>query len=324
MKRKIFISYAWESENSDDNKIKSFAQWLAVYLKKWDIDVLLDLYENHPGSKLDEFMSKGIDSSNFVICICTKTYIDKMRDPRTGVYNEITLLNEKSDSPFVIPIIERGEFNSLPDFFKGKFVSEFILSTPYSQENEKSMFELISTIRDETLSIKNVNTETRIDDYYKSVETFKFQGEIEKLMNFDTQTANKVTFQYLLNDGNFIIGVPPMNFTTSWSFAGSNDVHSYNKVQEMFYIYDFKEFNLVKSLKDIPMNRSTSIGWATTLKVGDGIMWINHMDYVAIGKILSVNADFDNNYQSTLTLEYKILNPIELSNDFIQDMDINN
>lgn len=33
-----------------------FTQWLAVYLKKWDFEVLLDVYENHPGTKLDSFM----------------------------------------------------------------------------------------------------------------------------------------------------------------------------------------------------------------------------------------------------------------------------
>ena len=34
MKRRIFISYAWEKEKTADRKIKSFTQWLAIYLKK--------------------------------------------------------------------------------------------------------------------------------------------------------------------------------------------------------------------------------------------------------------------------------------------------
>lgn len=323
MKTKVFISYAWEKQSIDDNKIKSFAQWLAVYLKKWNIDVLLDLYENHPGSKLDEFMSKGINSSNFVICICTETYIDKMKDSKTGVYNEITLLKQMSDSPFVIPIIEKGKFNNLPDFFEGKFVSELVFSSPYSQENKKSMFELISTLRDESLSISSVNIEARIDDYYRNVETFKFQGKVEKLMSFETQIENKITFQYLLNGGDFTIGIPPMNFITHWSTAGFESIYSYNKVQEMFYIHDFKEFDIVKSPSDIPIDRSTSITWSTPLKLGDGIMWINHGNYVAIGKISNINFDSENEYQSDVTLEYKILNPIELSDDFIQGANIN-
>lgn len=34
MNRKVFISYAWEEDDKKDQKVKSFTQWLAVYLKK--------------------------------------------------------------------------------------------------------------------------------------------------------------------------------------------------------------------------------------------------------------------------------------------------
>ena len=43
MKKKIFISYAWEENSEKDKKVKMFTQWLAVYLKKWDFEVLLDV-----------------------------------------------------------------------------------------------------------------------------------------------------------------------------------------------------------------------------------------------------------------------------------------
>lgn len=322
LKTKVFISYAWEKRDLDDDKIKSFVQWLAIYLKKWNIDVQLDLYENHPGSNLDQFMSKGINSSNFVICVCTETYIDKMKDSKTGVYNEITLLKKLANSTFIIPIVERGKVNILPDFFKGKFVSEFLISRPYSQENKKNMFELISTLRDENLSIDDINVEARIDDYYKNVETFKLQGKVEKIMNFEAQAENRVTFQYLLNGGDFTIGIPPMSFITHWSTAGPNSIYSCNKVQEMFYLHDFKEFDKIKTPSDIPIDRTISIDWTTSLKLGDGVMWINHGNYVAIGKITNINLDSENEYQSDVTLEYKILNPIELSDDFIRDVNI--
>lgn len=47
------------------------------------------------------------------------------------------------------------------------------------------MFELISTLRDESLSIKEVNPETRIEDYYKNVENFKFKAKTANLMSFE-------------------------------------------------------------------------------------------------------------------------------------------
>ncbi|MCO4668158.1 SEFIR domain protein [Streptococcus infantarius subsp. infantarius] len=62
MKKKIFISYAWEENSEKDKKVKMFTQWLAVYLKKWDFEVLLDVYENHPGTKLDSFMLEGVNT----------------------------------------------------------------------------------------------------------------------------------------------------------------------------------------------------------------------------------------------------------------------
>nr|WP_233611040.1 toll/interleukin-1 receptor domain-containing protein [Lactococcus sp. S64] len=316
---KVFISYAWEEQKEDDDKIKLFTQWLAVYLKKWGFDVLLDLFENHPGSKLDKFMSEGINSSKFVICICTETYIQKMYNPKSGVYNEITLLKEMSDSPFIIPIIEKGCFSDLPEFFEGKFVSELLFDTPYSQKNKDNIFELISTLRDESLSIKEVSSETRIDDYYKNVENFKFQAKTANLMSFECQTEQTVSFQYLLNGGDFVIGIPPMNFTTHWSTAGASSIYSCNKVQEMFYIHNFEEFEDIDTPSDIRSDNLTSIKWSTKLKIGDGIMWVNSNNYAAVGKILAINLCSGNEYKSEVTLQYKILNPIEISDDFLQD-----
>ena len=98
MKKKVFISYAWDDAEEKDQKVKSFTQWLAVYLKKWGFDVLLDVYENHPGTKLDAFMSEGISTSRFVLCICTETYLKKMQkfyqNTKLGVF-QFTLVQRK-------------------------------------------------------------------------------------------------------------------------------------------------------------------------------------------------------------------------------------
>ena len=81
MNKSIFISYAWEQDEPLDKKVKNFSQWLAIYLHSWGFRVHLDVLENHPGTKLDEFMKNGIDSSHFVICICTQTYLKKTNSP---------------------------------------------------------------------------------------------------------------------------------------------------------------------------------------------------------------------------------------------------
>lgn len=317
MKTKIFISYAWEVGKTEDKKIKSFTQWLAIYLKKWDFDVLLDVYENHPGTNLDEFMREGINSSRFVICICTETYINKMKDPKTGVFNEVTLLKKKSNSPFIIPIVEKDTTVNLPDFFKEKYRSELVFDIPYSLENKNSIFELINTLRDELLIANNVRPENRIENYYNDVEKFKFLSDTINLMNFGNQTQGTITFQYLLNDGNFKIGIPPMEFITCWSTAGSESIHSYRKTQKMLRIHDFQKFDAVKTPSDIKEEWLLPVEWAVTLELGDGVVWINDNNCLAIGKILIINLNPDDKYKSTLTLSYKILNPVEISDDFI-------
>lgn len=319
MKKKVFISYAWEDAEEKDLKVKRFTQWLAVYLKKWNFEVLLDVYENHPGTKLDVFMSEGVSTSRFVLCICTETYLKKMQKIGTGVYNEFTLLKENSDSKFIIPIIEKGKFINLPSFFEGKFVSSLNFIEPYSQENRDKIFELISTLRDETLSADSVEPKTRIENYYNDIEKFKLLADTINLMNFECQSEGIVTFQYLLNGGDFEIGLAPMDFTTHWSTSGRNSIYSYNKVQKTFRIHNFTAFDMIRKTSDIPVNALVPFTWSTTLEIGDGIVWVNKNNFIAIGKILNVYVSSKDELESKVTLQYRILNPIDVSDDFIMN-----
>ena len=131
LNKSIFISYAWEKDEPLDKKVKNFSQWLAIYLQSWGFRVHLDVLENHPGTQLDEFMKNGIDSSHFVICICTQTYLKKISDSATGVYNEIELIKKQAKSPFIIAIIDIESFTDLPDFFEGKYISQLKFDTPF-------------------------------------------------------------------------------------------------------------------------------------------------------------------------------------------------
>lgn len=319
MKTKVFISYAWEDAEERDQKVKRFTQWLAVYLIKWNFEVLLDVYENYPGTKLDAFMSEGVSTSRFVLCICTETYLKKMQKIGTGVYNEFMLLKEKSDSKFIIPIIEKGKFIHLPSFFEGKFVSSLNFVEPYSQENRNKIFELISTLRDETLSADSVEPKTRIENYYNDVEKFKLLADTINLMNFECQPEGIVTFQYLLNDGDFELGLAPMNFTTHWSTCGGTNIYSYNKVQKTFRIHNFTGFDVIRKTSDIPVDALVPFAWGTTLEVGDGIVWVNKNNFIAIGKILNVYVSREDELESKVTLQYRILNPIDVTDDFIMN-----
>ncbi|EIP8161650.1 toll/interleukin-1 receptor domain-containing protein, partial [Enterococcus faecalis] len=249
LNKSIFISYAWEKDEPLDKKVKNFSQWLAIYLQSWGFRVHLDVLENHPGTKLDEFMKNGIDSSHFVICICTQTYLKKISDSATGVYNEIELIKKQAKSPFIIAIIDIESFTDLPDFFEGKYISQLKFDTPFSQENKKGLFELISTIRDELfLNIKvetKPDAQDRIERYYNSVEKIKFLNDSANLMNFKPQSEGEISFQYLLNGGDFKLGISPMEFITHWTSAGSDTIYSYKKVNKMMRIHNFENFDRI-------------------------------------------------------------------------------
>ena len=321
LNKSIFISYAWEKDEPLDKKVKNFSQWLAIYLQSWGFRVHLDVLENHPGTQLDEFMKNGIDSSHFVICICTQTYLKKISDSATGVYNEIELIKKQAKSPFIIAIIDIESFTDLPDFFEGKYISQLKFDTPFSQENKKGLFELISTIRDELfLNIKvetKPDAQDRIESYYNSVEKIKFFNDSANLMNFKPQSEGEITFQYLLNGGDFKLGISPMEFITHWTSAGSDTFYSYKKVNKMMRIHNFENFDRINKPADIDFDKVVDINWAASLREGDGIVWINEKNYLAIGKIIQIYLDSEDEYKSMVTLAYKILNPIDLTDDFI-------
>ena len=321
LNKSIFISYAWEKDKPLDKKVKNFSQWLAIYLQSWGFRVHLDVLENHPGTKLDEFMKNGIDSSHFVICICTQTYLQKISDSVTGVYNEIELIKKQAKSPFIIAIIDIESFTDLPDFFEGKYISQLKFDTPFSQENKKGLFELISTIRDELFLNNQIDDKSdiqdRIEGYYNSVEKAKFANEASNLMNFNPHSEGEISFQYLLNGGDFKLGISPMEFITHWTSAGSDTIYSYKKVNKMMRIHNFENFDRINKPADIDFDKLVDINWGASLREGDGIVWINDKNYLAIGKIIQIYLDSEDAYKSMVTLAYKILNPIDLTDDFL-------
>lgn len=323
MDKTVFISYAWESEKDKDQKIKGFTQWLAVYLKKWGFRTHLDVFENRPGTNLEKYMEKGITESRFVICICTSAYNSKMEINDTGVNKEVSLLKELSKSPFIIPIVEKGKTTTIPESFHGNFYSELNFDTPYSQENQKPIFELISTLRNETIDASSISVEAKIEDYYNDVEKFKFINQATNLMHFETQVSDTVTFQYLMNSGDFKIGLPPMEFITRWSTASVNVIHSYNKVEELMRIHCFNNYEKIKTPADLQNEKLIPIKWGVQLSIEDGLVWINSNNFMAIGKILAVDFDSEDDFNSTVTLQYKILNPIDVSDDFIEKVEFN-
>lgn len=161
------------------------------------------------------------------------------------------------------------------------------------------------------------DAQDRIESYYNSVEKIKFFNDSANLMNFKPQSEGEITFQYLLNGGDFKLGISPMEFITHWTSAGSDTIYSYKKVNKMMRIHNFENFDRINKPADIDFDKVVDINWAASLREGDGIVWINDKNYLAIGKIIQIYLDSEDEYKSMVTLAYKILNPIDLTDDFI-------
>lgn len=47
--------------------------------------------------------------------------------------------------------------------------------------------------------------------------------------------------------------------------------------------------------------------------------WINENNFIAIGIIRNIEVNNENKDKSTVTLQYRILDPIDVTDDFIQE-----
>lgn len=117
---KVFISYAWETE---DHRawVKSFADKLLSD----GIEAILDLYDVNPGDRLPQFMEQSVSAADYVLIVCTPTYKKKADGRMGGVgYEGHIISNElysKSNERKFIPLLKEGEpGESMPSFLAGK------------------------------------------------------------------------------------------------------------------------------------------------------------------------------------------------------------
>ena len=113
-----FISYSWDNE-----KHKLWVEKLASALQQGFIDVIYDQNKNNIslGNSITQFIENGIETSDFVLLVCTDKYVEKANKRIKGVGYEIEiiaadLLNGNSKGKY-IPIF-RG-CHKLPSCIKG-------------------------------------------------------------------------------------------------------------------------------------------------------------------------------------------------------------
>ena len=75
---KVFISYAWESEEH-----RAWVKALADHLLTDGIEAIVDRYDLGLGDRLPQFMEESVTSADYVLIVCTPTYKAKA-DARVG------------------------------------------------------------------------------------------------------------------------------------------------------------------------------------------------------------------------------------------------
>lgn len=119
----VFISYSWESTEHKD--------WVRVLSERLilnGVNVRLDQWHISPGQSLTQFMEIEVQTSDFVLVVCTKEYCRKSLDRAGGVGYEQQIItgNIVGGRPreHFIPLVRDGDFPpgpgcSIPAQFMG-------------------------------------------------------------------------------------------------------------------------------------------------------------------------------------------------------------
>lgn len=117
---KVFISYAWESEEH-----RAWVKALADRLLADGIEAIVDQYDLELGDRLPQFMEQSVRSSDYALIVCTPAYKQKADERIGGVGYEGHIISGElfsghNERKFIPVIKEGGVEESLPTFLKGK------------------------------------------------------------------------------------------------------------------------------------------------------------------------------------------------------------
>src|SRR5579859_5309870 len=135
-----FLSYAWEG---DSHSIWVFN--LAKRLQEMSgVRVILDQCDLPPGSERLAFMERSVESSDFVILICTPTYAEKANSRDGGVgYESMVIagaLAKQIKTRKFIPVLRSGDWDSSLPTYIGSKTGVDLHGDPYSEIQYEQLF----------------------------------------------------------------------------------------------------------------------------------------------------------------------------------------
>ncbi len=143
---RVFISYSHDSAEH-----KGWVLEFATTLRNRGVDAVLDQWGLKPGDDLPHFMETELAQCDYIIMVCTETYVAKANAGEGGVgYKKMiatSSLLTKIDDNKIIPIVRQSSAPTLPTFLKSKIYINF----SNDSEVEYSLDELLRTILDAPL-----------------------------------------------------------------------------------------------------------------------------------------------------------------------------
>lgn len=143
---RVFISYSHDSAEH-----KSWVLSFATTLRNRGIDAVLDQWDLRPGDDLPHFMETELSKCDYVIIVCSETYVSKANAGEGGVGYEKMIVTasllQRIDSNKIIPVIRQTSTPVLPTFLQSKLYINF----SNDSEVEYSLDELLRTLLDAPL-----------------------------------------------------------------------------------------------------------------------------------------------------------------------------
>jgi hypothetical protein len=124
---------------------------LASKLINKGIDVILDKWSLQPGDDLPHFMEKSLRDADYVLMVCTDSYISKANAGEGGVGYEKSIMTatylKSINNNKVIPIIRQAGTANTPTFMGAKFYIDLSITANF----EVGFDELCRTVLDAPL-----------------------------------------------------------------------------------------------------------------------------------------------------------------------------
>ena len=138
---KVFISYSHDSSNH-----KLWVSKLAEKLRHNGVDVILDQWELTLGEDLTHFMEFGVKNSDWILVICTDSYVGKANDGEDSIGYEPMIITQKLVEDLgtnkFIPIIRQTEWeDKTPEFLKERVYIDFTDDNQFDTKLDELLYE---------------------------------------------------------------------------------------------------------------------------------------------------------------------------------------